>query len=76
MLLVFRAGDAITVRAVGPARFAILGGDALEGPRYIWWNFVSSDRARIEEAKARSGAAAASPWCRANTNSSLAGQVG
>jgi redox-sensitive bicupin YhaK (pirin superfamily) len=29
-----------------------LGGDALEGPRYIWWNFVSSSKERIEQAKA------------------------
>ena len=29
-----------------------LGGAALEGPRYIWWNFVSSRRDRIEAAKA------------------------
>mgnify|MGYP003615332925 CR=1 FL=1 len=28
-----------------------LGGDALEGPRHIWWNFVSSSRERIEQAK-------------------------
>jgi len=28
-----------------------LGGAALEGPRYIWWNFVSSSRERIEQAK-------------------------
>jgi len=29
-----------------------LGGDALEGPRHIWWNFVSSSQERIEQAKA------------------------
>ena len=29
-----------------------LGGDALEGPRHIWWNFVSSRKERIEQAKA------------------------
>jgi hypothetical protein len=29
----------------------LLGGAALEGPRYIWWNFVSSRRERIEQAK-------------------------
>jgi redox-sensitive bicupin YhaK (pirin superfamily) len=52
-LLVFRAGDRITVKAAPAARIAILGGDALEGPRYIWWNFVSSSRGRIEEAKAQ-----------------------
>jgi redox-sensitive bicupin YhaK (pirin superfamily) len=29
----------------------ILGGTAMEGPRHIWWNFVSSRRERIEQAK-------------------------
>jgi redox-sensitive bicupin YhaK (pirin superfamily) len=28
-----------------------LGGEALEGPRHIWWNFVSSSKERIEQAK-------------------------
>src|SRR3984893_17677408 len=50
-LLVFRPGDRITVRAIRPARLMFLGGAALEGPRYIWWNFVSSRRERIEQAK-------------------------
>jgi redox-sensitive bicupin YhaK (pirin superfamily) len=51
-LLVFRPGDEITVRAVEPSRFLVLGGDPMDGPRHIWWNFVHSDRDRIEEAKA------------------------
>jgi redox-sensitive bicupin YhaK (pirin superfamily) len=50
-LLVFRPGDRITVRATRPARMMFLGGDALEGPRHIWWNFVSSSKERIEQAK-------------------------
>jgi redox-sensitive bicupin YhaK (pirin superfamily) len=50
-LLIFRPGDKITVRAVSRARLMFLGGAALEGPRYIWWNFVSSRRERIEQAK-------------------------
>ena len=50
-LLVFRPGDRITVRAPRRARLMLLGGAALEGPRYIWWNFVSSRRERIEQAK-------------------------
>jgi redox-sensitive bicupin YhaK (pirin superfamily) len=50
-LLIFRPGDRITVRAVRPACLMFLGGAALEGPRYIWWNFVSSRRERIEQAK-------------------------
>jgi len=50
-MLIFRPGDRITVRATRPARMMFLGGTALEGPRYIWWNFVSSSRERIEQAK-------------------------
>jgi redox-sensitive bicupin YhaK (pirin superfamily) len=50
-LLVFRPGDRITVTATKPARLMFLGGTALEGPRYLWWNFVSSRKERIEEAK-------------------------
>jgi len=50
-LLIFRPGDRITVKAAGPARLMLLGGAAMDGPRHIWWNFVSSRRARIEQAK-------------------------
>jgi redox-sensitive bicupin YhaK (pirin superfamily) len=50
-LLIFRPGDRITVQARRRARLIFLGGSALEGPRYIWWNFVSSRRKRIEQAK-------------------------
>ena len=34
--------------ADGPARLVLLGGEPLDGPRYIWWNFVSSSKERIE----------------------------
>jgi redox-sensitive bicupin YhaK (pirin superfamily) len=50
-LLVFRPGDRIAVRAVTASHVAILGGAALDGPRHIWWNFVSSRKDRIEQAK-------------------------
>ncbi len=50
-LLVFRPGDRITVKATRRARLMFLGGAALEGPRYIWWNFVSSRKERIQQAK-------------------------
>jgi redox-sensitive bicupin YhaK (pirin superfamily) len=50
-LLVFRPGDAIAVRALKPSRLMLLGGEPMDGPRYIWWNFVSSSRERIEAAK-------------------------
>lgn len=49
-LLVLRPGDAISVKALEPARFMALGGAAL-GARHIWWNFVSSRKERIEQAK-------------------------
>lgn len=48
----FRPGDRITATATRDARLMFLGGAALEGPRYIWWNFVSSRLERIEAAKA------------------------
>lgn len=51
-MLVFRPGDALSVRAgVQGARLMLLGGATMEGPRHIWWNFVASSRERIEAAK-------------------------
>jgi len=51
-LLVFRPGSELTVRALTPARMLFLGGEPMDGPRYIFWNFVSSSQERLEEAKA------------------------
>ena len=51
-LLVFRPGDALAATAASDARVVLLGGAAMDGPRHIWWNFVSSRRERIEQAKA------------------------
>jgi redox-sensitive bicupin YhaK (pirin superfamily) len=50
-LLVFRPGDRVTLKAVTAARVAVIGGAALDGPRHVWWNFVSSRKERIEQAK-------------------------
>jgi len=50
-LLVLRSGDPIRVRAIGNAQFMLFGGATMGGPRYIWWNFVSSRPERIEQAK-------------------------
>ncbi len=51
-MMVFRPGDRVSMKA-GPAgaRVMLLGGETLEGNRYIWWNFVASSKERIEEAK-------------------------
>jgi redox-sensitive bicupin YhaK (pirin superfamily) len=51
-LLIFRPSDAITVTAASDARIVLVGGAAMDGPRHIWWNFVSSRKDRIEQAKA------------------------
>lgn len=51
-MMVFRPGDRVSMTAgEGGARVMLLGGETLEGPRYIWWNFVASSKERIEEAK-------------------------
>jgi redox-sensitive bicupin YhaK (pirin superfamily) len=51
-LLVFRPGDQISLTASKSARLLLLGGEPMDGPRYIWWNFVATRRDRIEQAKA------------------------
>ncbi|TIR42586.1 MAG: pirin family protein [Mesorhizobium sp.] len=50
-LLVFRPGDEIVVSSQGGAHFMLFGGASLGSKRYIWWNFVSSSKERIEQAK-------------------------
>ncbi|KKX28328.1 pirin family protein [Rhizobium sp. LC145] len=51
-LLVFRPGDNITLEAgPGGCHLMLFGGAALNSKRYIWWNFVSSSKERIEKAK-------------------------
>lgn len=51
-LLVLRPGDVLDVAAISDARLVVVGGEPLDGPRHIWWNFVSSRKDRIEQAKA------------------------
>lgn len=50
-LLVFHHKDPIVISSAQGARFMMLGGETMDGPRYIWWNFVSSSKERIEAAK-------------------------
>jgi redox-sensitive bicupin YhaK (pirin superfamily) len=50
-LLVLRPGASVVLRAVTPARALLLGGEPMDGPRHIWWNFVSSSPERIAQAK-------------------------
>ncbi|WP_027142345.1 pirin family protein [Mesorhizobium sp. WSM3626] len=50
-LLVFRPGDEIVISSQTGAHFMLFGGASLGSKRYIWWNFVSSSKERIEQAK-------------------------
>ena len=50
-LLVFKPGDRISILATAQSRLVLLGGEPMDGPRHIWWNFVSSSKERIEQAK-------------------------
>jgi redox-sensitive bicupin YhaK (pirin superfamily) len=51
-LLVFKPGDIVSLKAARDSHFVIVGGAPMDGPRHIWWNFVSSRKERIEQAKA------------------------
>ena len=50
-LLVFKPSDEIIVRSERGASFMVFGGASVGSPRHIWWNFVSSSKERIEQAK-------------------------
>jgi redox-sensitive bicupin YhaK (pirin superfamily) len=51
-LVVLRPAAEAIVTALSTARLMLLGGARLDGPRHVWWNFVSSSQERIEQAKA------------------------
>jgi hypothetical protein len=51
-LVVLKAGVPVTITAEGATRVLLFGGEPMDGPRYIWWNFVSRSKDRIEQAKA------------------------
>jgi redox-sensitive bicupin YhaK (pirin superfamily) len=50
-LLVFKPGDRLSILALAQSRLMVLGGDPMDGPRHIWWNFVASSQERIAAAK-------------------------
>ena len=50
-LYVMAPGQAVTLTADAPARVMLLGGEAFPTPRHVFWNFVSSSRDRINQAK-------------------------
>jgi hypothetical protein len=50
--IVFERGAEVRLRGAPGARLMVLGGPQLAEPRYVWWNFVSSSRERIDRAAA------------------------
>ena len=50
-LAVLAEGVEVEVRAPFSATLMVLGGTKMDGPRFIWWNFVSSSKERMERAK-------------------------
>ena len=50
-LIAFKPGAEIVVSSARGAHLMLFGGDSLGSKRYIWWNFVSSSKERIEQAK-------------------------
>jgi len=50
-LVILKPDVEIVIRAVGPARIMLVGGEPLSEARNIFWNFVSSSKDRIEQAK-------------------------
>ena len=51
-LVVLDRGARHVLRAKTPLKAMLFGGEPLDGPRHMWWNFVSSSKERIEQAKA------------------------
>lgn len=51
-MLVFKARREARITASEPTKLLLLGGAPVDGERHIWWNFVSSSLARMEQAKA------------------------
>jgi redox-sensitive bicupin YhaK (pirin superfamily) len=51
-MLFLEKDETVTLFGNGAARVMLLGGAPLDGARHIWWNFVSSSKDRIEQAKA------------------------
>jgi len=51
-LYVLKPGTSATLRSASGAQVMLCGGEAFATPRHVWWNFVSSRRDRINQAKA------------------------
>jgi redox-sensitive bicupin YhaK (pirin superfamily) len=50
-LTILAPGQPMILKASRPSRLMLLGGEAFSTPRHVFWNFVSSSRDRIQQAK-------------------------
>jgi len=50
-LVLLKPGETMTLRSDRGAKVMLMGGEAFADRRYVWWNFVSSSRERINQAK-------------------------
>jgi hypothetical protein len=50
-MVVLKPESSVLINALEQSRCMLLGGDTLDGPRHLYWNFVSSSAERIEQAK-------------------------
>jgi redox-sensitive bicupin YhaK (pirin superfamily) len=53
LMAVLQPGQDVAVHAQTKTRLMLLGGEPMDGDRFIWWNFVASSREAIEDAKQR-----------------------
>jgi len=51
VLYLLRPGIAATLRSISGGHVMLCGGAPMDGPRFVWWNFVSSSRDRIRQAR-------------------------
>ena len=49
-LVVLKEGESITYTAISDAHVMVLGGDTMDGPRLLWWNYVGTSKDRIRQA--------------------------
>jgi redox-sensitive bicupin YhaK (pirin superfamily) len=50
-LIALKPKAEVVVTALEASHFMLLGGEPMDGPRHIWWNFVSSSKEKIDAAK-------------------------
>lgn len=50
-MMVLTPGEDVIIKALNQTRLMVLGGATMDSERYIFWNFVSSSKDRLEQAK-------------------------